>query len=90
MGALRPGLAAARSAIIQHLRVPVIAQTQVFSAEMPRFFSEGASGTYLDKKEVTDRVLDVVKNFQKIDPKKVKTSTLLYLTPLECTNATNL
>ena len=31
-----------------------------------------ASGTYLDKAQVTDRVLNVVKNFAKVDPAKAR------------------
>lgn len=30
--------------------------------------------TFLDKKEVTDRVLQVLKNFEKVDPAKVSAS----------------
>jgi NADH dehydrogenase (ubiquinone) 1 alpha/beta subcomplex 1 len=33
--------------------------------------SEGSSGSFLDKDEVTERVLSVVKSFPKIDPSKV-------------------
>jgi hypothetical protein len=31
-----------------------------------------ASGTYLDKAQVTDRVMSVVKNFSKVDPAKAR------------------
>jgi NADH dehydrogenase (ubiquinone) 1 alpha/beta subcomplex 1 len=33
-----------------------------------------AAGTYLDKAQVTDRVLNVVKNFAKVDPAKARRS----------------
>ncbi|KAL9233519.1 hypothetical protein vseg_008505 [Gypsophila vaccaria] len=33
--------------------------------------SDEVRGSFLDKSEVTDRVLTVVKNFQKVDPSKV-------------------
>ncbi|KAB5529779.1 hypothetical protein DKX38_019860 [Salix brachista] len=36
-----------------------------------RRFSEEVRGTFLDKSEVSDRVVNVVKNFQKVDPSKV-------------------
>ncbi|CAK7340164.1 unnamed protein product [Dovyalis caffra] len=36
-----------------------------------RRFSEEVRGTFLDRSEVTDRVVNVVKNFQKVDPSKV-------------------
>ena len=43
-----------------------------FSAVRRRFFStEEVRGSFLDKSEVTDRVVSVVKNFQKVDPSKV-------------------
>ncbi|KAK9810037.1 hypothetical protein WJX72_003839 [[Myrmecia] bisecta] len=41
----------------------------VQSAGLVRGFAE--QGTFLDKKDVTDRVLSVVKNFDKVDPSKV-------------------
>ncbi|KAH1121031.1 hypothetical protein J1N35_004191 [Gossypium stocksii] len=36
-----------------------------------RRFSDDVMGSFLDKSEVTDRVVSVVKNFQKVDPSKV-------------------
>ncbi|KAK7295211.1 hypothetical protein RJT34_18116 [Clitoria ternatea] len=36
-----------------------------------RRFSEEVKGSFLDKSEVTDRVISCVKNFQKVDPSKV-------------------
>ncbi len=35
-----------------------------------------ASGTYLDKAQVTDRVMAVVKNFSKVDPAKARRAPL--------------
>ena len=35
-----------------------------------------ASGTYLDKAQVTDRVLNVVKSFAKVDPAKARLTAL--------------
>ncbi|PQQ09366.1 acyl carrier protein 2 mitochondrial [Prunus yedoensis var. nudiflora] len=74
--------AAARSAILKYLRVPVPAVPSNPSSNTPlflspfnairrRLFSEEVRGTFLDKSEVTDRVISVVKNFQKVDPSKV-------------------
>ncbi|BBH06835.1 hypothetical protein CerSpe_236410 [Prunus speciosa] len=74
--------AAARSAILKYLRVPVPAVPSNPSSTTPlflspfnairrRLFSEEVRGTFLDKSEVTDRVISVVKNFQKVDPSKV-------------------
>ncbi|KAM7278614.1 hypothetical protein ACFE04_005748 [Oxalis oulophora] len=36
-----------------------------------RRFSEEVRGTFLDKSEVADRVISVVKKFEKVDPSKV-------------------
>ncbi|XP_058754194.1 acyl carrier protein 2, mitochondrial-like, partial [Vicia villosa] len=40
-----------------------------------RHFSEEVRGSFLDKSQVTDRVLSCVKNFQKVEPSKVTPST---------------
>ncbi|XP_020703046.1 acyl carrier protein 2, mitochondrial [Dendrobium catenatum] len=69
-------MAAMRSVLLKHLRVkagyplrsPV---TFSFSQLICRHFSEEVKGSFLDKSEVTDRVITVVKNFQKVDPSKV-------------------
>lgn len=71
---------AARNALLKYLRVEArpaavgntrrligAAFTQVFR----RHFSEEVRGSFLDKSEVTDRVINCVKNFQKVDPSKV-------------------
>ncbi|CAI9090842.1 OLC1v1025703C1 [Oldenlandia corymbosa var. corymbosa] len=54
------------------LRGPRVAIGGSFSQLIrQRFFSEEARGSFLDKSEVADRVINVVKNFQKVDPSKV-------------------
>lgn len=71
---------AARNALLKYLRVEArpaavgnprrlvgTAFTQVFR----RHFSEEVRGSFLDRSEVTDRVINCVKNFQKVDPSKV-------------------
>lgn len=86
-GALRPAVAAARASLLQHLRVGVTPALHtagglpgqslfdgLCSVLAPRYFSDAAKGTYLDKGQVTDRVLSVVKNFQKVEPSKVSAS----------------
>ncbi|KAG0496321.1 hypothetical protein HPP92_001012 [Vanilla planifolia] len=67
-----------RSALLKHLRIAVspVSYAPALGASIPhiirgRFFSEEARGTFLDKSEVADRVITVVKNFQKVDPSKV-------------------
>lgn len=63
-----------RSAVLRHVRLPVSSCSvpeavggglAVFGV---RGFAEG-----LDKAEVTERILNVVKNFEKVDPAKVLT-----------------
>ncbi|KAI3421413.1 Acyl carrier protein [Psidium guajava] len=66
--------ATARFALLKYLRVPV--KPSLPSNPLPftlvlRRFSEEVRGSFLDKSEVTDRVVSVVKNFQKVDPSKV-------------------
>ncbi|KAJ9546094.1 hypothetical protein OSB04_025801 [Centaurea solstitialis] len=74
---------AARNAILKHLRVNATPSLQSSSFQNPRLigggviqlfrrhFSEEVRGSFLDKSEVTDRVVTCVKNFQKVDPSKV-------------------
>ncbi|XP_059665619.1 acyl carrier protein 2, mitochondrial-like [Cornus florida] len=70
---------AARNALLKYLRVqarPVLQNPSPLSVSFSsilqrRHFSEEVRGTFLDKSEVTDRVVSVVKNFQKVDPSKV-------------------
>ncbi|GAB2277172.1 Acyl carrier protein 2, mitochondrial [Dionaea muscipula] len=71
---------AARSALLRHLRVQARLLPRnsrspfalAFDSILTRHFSsEEVRGSFLDKSEVTDRVISVVKNFQKVDPSKV-------------------
>lgn len=71
---------AARNAILKYLGVNVRSvQTQnprgplslSLNNLLRRNFSEEVKGSFLDKSEVADRVLNVIKNFQKVDPSKV-------------------
>ncbi|XP_021734356.1 acyl carrier protein 2, mitochondrial-like [Chenopodium quinoa] len=71
-------MAAARSAILKYMRLPVrpLAQNPSISSSFNslfsrRHFSDEVRGSFLDKSEVADRVITVVKNFQKVDPSKV-------------------
>ncbi|XP_059628617.1 acyl carrier protein 2, mitochondrial-like [Cornus florida] len=72
---------AARNALLKHLRVnarPVPPNPSSVSLSfvhlLRRNFSEEVRGSFLDKSEVADRVVSVVKNFQKVDPSKVTPS----------------
>uniref|UniRef100_A0ACD5TGP5 Uncharacterized protein n=1 Tax=Avena sativa TaxID=4498 RepID=A0ACD5TGP5_AVESA len=73
-------MAAARRALLNHLRVPVArpataaAAAAAGSVPVARLLSsttEVEKGSFLDKGEVADRVVSVIKNFQKIEPSKV-------------------
>jgi len=73
MAARRTGLP-----LINYLRVQVDSRPLNHQSPfrlLPNFFlrrfSEEVRGTFLDKSEVTDRVVSCVKNFQKADPSKV-------------------
>uniref|UniRef100_A0A5B7AB03 Acyl carrier protein n=1 Tax=Davidia involucrata TaxID=16924 RepID=A0A5B7AB03_DAVIN len=66
---------ALRAAILRHIRVPV-AQTLTLNGSKLSLCSTVRSMSshgddHLDKEEVIERVLDVVKSFPKIDPSKV-------------------
>nr|AIU99491.1 Acyl Carrier Protein [Salvia miltiorrhiza] len=71
---------AARNALLKYLRVsvkPVLpfqnprATGSGLSQLIRRHFCEEARGSFLDKSEVADRVINVVKKFEKVDPSKV-------------------
>ncbi|XP_027085698.2 acyl carrier protein 2, mitochondrial [Coffea arabica] len=77
---------AARNALLKYLRVNVhpvqpflqnprtVIGGSISNFLRHRCFSEEVRGSFLDKSEVTDRVVTVVKNFQKVDPSKVSPS----------------
>lgn len=63
-----------RCAVLQHLRIPVSSAGMLPSLrlwDLPSQFRGFAGGSYLDKDEVTQRVLNVAKHFEKVDPGKV-------------------
>ncbi|XP_066362989.1 acyl carrier protein 2, mitochondrial-like [Miscanthus floridulus] len=69
-------IAAARRALLAHLRVPAAhpaaaAGTILAARRLLSSTTEETKGSFLDKGEVADRVLSVVKNFQKVEPSKV-------------------
>jgi len=86
-------MAAARRALLTHLRIPVArpaaAAAAAAAGTVPvaarRLLSsttEETKGSFLDKGEVADRVVSVVKNFQKVEPAKV--SAIYLLTAYSC------
>ncbi|KAI3449022.1 hypothetical protein Pfo_005687 [Paulownia fortunei] len=63
---------ALRSAILRHIRVPIYQSLSLYGSRLTAVRSMSSHGDdHLDKKEVVDRVLDVVKSFPKVDPSKV-------------------
>lgn len=74
MAFLQRTFAAVRQGVLNNVRLtPGIGmQSEAMapvSLQFLRFFAADAS--YLDKKDVTDRVINVVKNFEKVDAGKV-------------------
>ncbi|CAN1186956.1 Acyl carrier protein 2, mitochondrial [Linum perenne] len=77
-------MAAVRGILLNHLRVKVQPFSQIPNTTNPLFglsfnsilrrFSADVKGNFLDKAEVTDRVVNCVKNFQKVDASKVTTN----------------
>jgi len=67
---------AVRAAVLRHMRLGVQGfQQQQQSIGAPLAFARGfAGGHYLDKGEVTERVLNVTKHFEKIQADKVRRS----------------
>ncbi|KMZ63465.1 Acyl Carrier Protein (mitochondrial) [Zostera marina] len=72
--------AAARAGLLKHLRVKS-AGSGSFSISyrsvgpsmsniFHRFFSDEVKGAFLDKSEVSDRIVSVLKDFGKVDPSK--------------------
>lgn len=68
--------AAVKQGLLRHLRMPL---QQACNSSSNAGASAGltlwrgfAGGGYLDKDEVTQRVIDVTKHFEKIDPGKVR------------------
>jgi NADH dehydrogenase (ubiquinone) 1 alpha/beta subcomplex 1 len=64
-----------RSAVLAKLRLPVgissCAQQTVGGTACLTLLRGFAEGTYLDKNQVTERILNVVKHFDKVEPSKV-------------------
>ncbi|CAM9000700.1 unnamed protein product [Rhodiola kirilowii] len=68
---------AVRNTLVKYLRMNAKLAPQIGGATAPfgllyrRCFSDDGRGSFLDKSEVTDINVQIVKNFQKIDPSKV-------------------
>ncbi|KAL5988092.1 hypothetical protein ACLOJK_035855 [Asimina triloba] len=83
---------AARNAILKHLKVKVqapVAPSVNLILSRGRYFSSSSSsddvrGSFLDKSEVSDRIISVVKNFQKVDPSKKSVFNISLILYIEC------
>jgi hypothetical protein len=77
---MQSALAVIRQGVLAHLRIPanytwVQAAAAPVSLQVLRGF---ADASFLDKKDVTDRVLEVVKNFDKVEASKVMDDGCVY------------
>lgn len=70
-------------AVLQHISLPLQTTSTAARPLALSFFRQFASGTYLDKDDVTARVLNVVTNFEKVDPVKVWQFVFLYTSPVQ-------
>ncbi|GBF88807.1 acyl carrier protein mitochondrial-like [Raphidocelis subcapitata] len=62
-----------RRALLTHIRMPLQqTSSNPAAAAVSSFWRGFAGGGYLDKDEVTQRVLHVTKHFEKIDPAKAR------------------
>lgn len=68
--ALQGALHSLRSGVLSRINIPVIGQA-VGGAGGLTLLRGFAESTYIDKNVVTDRIVNVVKNFDKVDPSKV-------------------
>jgi hypothetical protein len=71
MAFLQRTIGAVRQGVLAHLRVSPTLPSDAVAPVSLQFLRGFAEASYLDKSEVTDRVLSVVKNFEKVDDGKV-------------------
>ena len=69
--ALQGALQSLRSGVLCRVSVPVNSLQAVGGAGGLTLFRGFSDSTYIDKNVVTDRIVNVVKNFDKVDPAKV-------------------
>lgn len=68
--ALSQAASSIRALVLRHMRIPV--QTNAGAASSLAILRGFAGGAYLDKDDVTERVLHVAKHFQRVDAAKVR------------------
>ncbi|KAK4476464.1 hypothetical protein RD792_005750 [Penstemon davidsonii] len=63
---------ALKSTVLRHIRVPISQTLTVNGSRLTAVrLMSSSHDDHLDKKEVADRVLDVIKSYPKVDPSKV-------------------
>ena len=77
--ALQGALQSLRSVALSRISIPVSSLQASVRAGAVTFLRGFAESTYIDKNVVTDRVINVVKNFDKVDPAKVGASIQAHL-----------
>ena len=73
--ALARGLGSLKASVLNQVRLTAqgsIAQQSLGAACSLNLYRAFAEGTYLDKSQVTDRIISVTKNFGKADTSKVR------------------
>ncbi|CAK0754769.1 hypothetical protein CVIRNUC_002323 [Coccomyxa viridis] len=73
--ALQGALQSVRSGVLSRISIPVNNLQAIDRAGAITFLRGFAESTYIDKNVVTDRIINVVKNFDKVDPAKVTPSS---------------
>lgn len=73
MAFLQRTVSAVRQGVLNKVRLSpnFVLQSETAAPLSLQFIRSFADASYLDKNEVTDRVLNVVKNFEKVDDGKV-------------------
>lgn len=74
--ALARALSSLRASVLSRVSIPVHGSSLQTAGTRPSlvFLRGFAEGTYLDKTEVEERVVNAIKNFDKVDPSKVRGS----------------
>lgn len=86
--ALARALTAVRTGVLSHLRVQAsLSATQSQAGPASWQCVRGFAGTYIDKNEVTERIMNVVKNFEKVDQSKASSGTLELHERMQSTDA---
>ena len=72
--ALARALSSLRASVLARVSIPVHGSSWQTAGTRPslEFLRGFAEGTYLDKTEVEERVVNAIKNFDKVDPSKVR------------------